>query len=162
MINEYLQQRTPRERLLLIIMAALVVVMLVYTLIIEPVMQSKAELEDVVSRSRDTYNSIRSASAEARTLRGGDSTNTKSPRRAAQGLIGQIEQSVRKKGLAEQLKRIQPSGKTDIGVWFEKARFDILVAWLAEMEHQYGLQVKTLEIERTESGIVNARVVLGT
>ncbi|MDH5183118.1 MAG: type II secretion system protein M, partial [Gammaproteobacteria bacterium] len=73
MINEYLQQRTPRERLLLFTMAGLVGLLLIYTLIIEPVMQSRAELEEVVSRSRDTYNSVRTAAAEARTLRGGGS-----------------------------------------------------------------------------------------
>lgn len=162
MINDYLQQKTPRERLLLIIMAGLISVLLIYTLIIEPVMQSRAEMEEVVSRSRDTYNTIRSASAEAKTLRRGGFGKSKSPQRAAQGLIGQIEQSARQKGLADQLKRIQPSGKTDISIWFEKSRFDTLLNWLAEMENQYGLQVENLEVERIESGIVNARVVLGS
>ena len=162
MIKDYLQQKTPRERQLLIIMAALVSLLLIYTLFIEPIVQSRAEMEDIVSRSRDTYNSIRSASAEAKTLRKGGSSSARNSRRAAQGLIGQIEQSARQKGLAETLKRIQPSGKTDIGIWFEKSRFDTLLSWLTEMEHQYGLQVKNLEIERTEPGIVNARVVLGS
>ena len=161
MIHEYWQQRTARERMLLSIMGGLVGLLLLYSLIIEPVVQSRAELEDVVARSRDTYNSIRSASAEARKLRGGGASGGL-PGREAQGLIGQIEQSARAKGLADKLQRIQPSGKTDIGIWFEKSRFDTLLAWLTEMEQQYGLQVKTLEIERTESGIVNARVVLGS
>ncbi|MDH5361085.1 MAG: type II secretion system protein M [Gammaproteobacteria bacterium] len=161
MIHEYWQQRTARERVLLAVMGILIGLLLIYSLIIEPVMQSRAELEDVVARSRDTYSSIRSASAEARKLRGGGATSGSS-RREAQSLIGQIEQSARAKGLADKLQRIQPSGKTDIGIWFEKSRFDTLLAWLSEMEQQYGLQVKTLEIERTESGIVNARVVLGS
>lgn len=162
MIHEYWQQRTARERILLAVMAVMVGLLLLYTLLVEPVMQSRAELEDVVTRNRDIYNSIRSASAEARTLRGGGSGYGNSPRREAQGLIGQIEQSARAKGLADKLQRIQPSGKTDIGIWFEKSRFDTLLAWLSEMESQYGLQVKSLEVERTESGIVNARVVLGS
>ena len=162
MINDYLQQRTPRERLLLMVMAGLLAVLLLYSLIIEPFMQSREELKDLVSRNRDTYNSIRNAAAEARILRGGGATGTNIPRRGAQGLVGQIEQSARQKGLADTLKRIQPTGKSDIGIWFEKSRFETLLAWLAEMEHQHGLQVKSLEIERTESGIVNARVVLGS
>jgi type II secretory pathway component PulM len=43
----------------------------------------------------------------------------------------------------------------------EKASFDNLAAWLEEMEQQYGMQVQNLEAERVETGLVNARVILG-
>ena len=162
MIREYLQQRTPRERVLLLTMAALVILLLLYSLIIEPLVQSRAELTDVVERNRQIYTSIRAAAAEARALRRGNVGASSSRGQEAQGLIGQIEQSARQKGLADNLKRIQPTGKSEIGIWFEQSRFETLLGWLAEMEHQYGIEVKSLEIERTGAGIVNARVVLGS
>lgn len=158
-IQEYWQQLTTRERVLLLVGGGLLLVVLVYTMLIEPLSTSRAELQEVVERTRATHSAIQQAVAEARVLRGGGAK----PRQAlgAQSMMGRIDESARRFGLGAQMKRVEPSGKDKISIWLEKASFDSLAAWLEEMERQYGMQVQTLEAERIDTGRVNARVVLG-
>lgn len=158
-IQEYWQQLSARERLLLLVGGGLLLVVLAYTMVIEPLSNSRAELEEVVERSRATHSAIQQAVAEARLLRGGGAR----PRQAlgAQSMMGRIDESARRFGLGAQMKRVEPSGKDNISIWLEKASFDSLASWLEEMERQYGFQVQSLEAERIDTGRVNARVVLG-
>jgi general secretion pathway protein M len=159
MIQEYLQQLTARERILVLVGGALLVLVLAYMVIIEPMRESRAELQDVVERTRATHSAIQQAAAEARLLRSGGAR----PKQAlgAQSMMGRIDETARHYGLGAQMKRVEPSGKDNISIWLEKASFDSLASWLEEMERQYGLQVQTLEANRIDTGLVNARVILG-
>jgi general secretion pathway protein M len=158
-LQEYWQQLTTRERILLLAGGGLLLLVLIYSLLIEPLSASRAELQDVVERSRATHRAVQQAVAEAKTLRSGGAR----PRRVlgAQSLMGRIDETARRFGLGAQMKRVEPSGKDNISIWLEKASFDNLAAWLEEMEQQYGMQVQNLEAERVETGLVNARVILG-
>jgi general secretion pathway protein M len=158
-IQEYWQQLTTRERILLLVGGGLLLVVLIYSMLIEPLASSRAELQELVERSRTTHSAIQQAVAEARMLRSGGAK----PRQAlgTQSMMGRVDESARRFGLGAQMKRVEPSGKDNISVWLEKASFDSLAAWLEEIERQYGLQVHTLEAERVDTGLVNARVILG-
>lgn len=159
-ILEYWQQLTTRERILVSIGGGLLVLILIYTAVIEPLANGRAELEDVVTRTQQTHQAIQQAVAEAQLLRKGGLKPQQSLG-GAQSMMGRIDESARRFGLGGQMKRVEPTGKDNLGIWLEKADFDKLAAWLETLEREYGLQVQTLEAERTGTGQVNARVVLG-
>lgn len=58
------------------------------------------------------------------------------------------------------IRRLEPEGN-GFAVSFDQAPFDVLIAWLAELETGNGLTVTTLELERrTTPGVVSARMNL--
>ncbi|MBD3670590.1 MAG: type II secretion system protein M [Gammaproteobacteria bacterium] len=159
MIREYLQQLSARERSLVYAAVGLVAALLVWMMIIEPVQERRAALEEIVERTRSTHQAIVQAAKEARQLRTGGTT-VRQPL-ATQSLVGSVDETARRFGLAAQMKRVEPSGQENVSVWLEKVSFDTLSSWIEEMEGRHGLRVQTMEAERVEAGLVNARVILG-
>jgi type II secretory pathway component PulM len=57
------------------------------------------------------------------------------------------------------LRGTQPDGNQSVRVQLEAAPFDILLAWLATLDRQYGLGVDSITIDRGNApGLVNASV----
>ena len=83
------------------------------------------------------------------------------PPDSQESLVVLIDRSARESGLAQAVTGSQPSGQGGQRVQFEKAEFNLLVAWLARLTSQHGLQVESANFDATaEAGIVNAAVVL--
>ena len=83
------------------------------------------------------------------------------PPDSQESLVVLIDRSARESGLAQSVTGSQPSGQGGQRVQFEKADFNLLVAWLARLTSQHGLQVESASFDSTaEAGIVNAAVVI--
>ncbi len=80
---------------------------------------------------------------------------------AGQSLIVIVDESAQTAGLGAALTGTQPSGTGGVRVRLENAAFDTVVAWLANLQQQYGLRIESATIDRgAQSGIVNASVIL--
>jgi general secretion pathway protein M len=91
----------------------------------------------------------------------GLSVRTHTADRGGKSLLALADVSARGAGLADALKRVEPSGARSVRVSFEAANFDALIGWVEGLARDYGVEASDFSADRVEGlGLVNARVVL--
>lgn len=151
MIQDWWSARTSRERTVVSVGAALVLIALVWAVVLNPLAQRRAELERAVPEQRALLAWMESLP-----------TGTRNAASTTQGsLFAVVDSSARTTPLAGTLSRIQPEGADTVRVWFDEAPFNDLVAWLAVLEREHGIRVTAVAVDRTAApGRVSARVTL--
>lgn len=158
-MKEWLAGLEPRERILVYAAAAVVGVILVYAIFIQPLYSKYDKLVDSVDQQRETVQWMQQNAVTIRQLKGAGPA-------AGQGLAGRSLLSVadseaRSARLGPALKRVEPEGGDAVRVWLDGASFDDLVGWLEVMSSRYGADVDTITLERAAAaGLVNARLTL--
>lgn len=158
-MKDWLAGLEPRERVLVYAAAAVIGVLLVYSLFIQPLYSKYDKLVDSVDQQRETVQWMQQNAVTIRQLKGAGPA-------AGQGLAGRSLLSVadseaRSARLGPALKRVEPEGSDAVRVWLDGASFDELVGWLEVMSSRYGADVDTITLERAEAaGLVNARLTL--
>ena len=158
-MKDWLAGLEPRERMLVYAAAAVVGVILVYAIFIQPLYSKYDKLVDSVEQQRETVQWMQQNAVTIRQLKGAGTA-------AGEGLAGRSLLSVadseaRSARLGPALKRVEPEGSDAVRVWLDGASFDELVAWLEVMSSRYGADVDTITLERAEgAGLVNARLTL--
>ncbi len=149
------------ERRMLIIGSGLLLVMLLYISIWEP-LTSKAETLRVSTTEQTALLTwMRSTAQEVKQLRGRSSQQAKPA--SGQSLLTLVDRTAKSGRLGTALKRVQPDGDARVGVWLEAANFDDLVRWLATLETRHSVHVVSSVFQALEtSGNVNARLVFAT
>jgi general secretion pathway protein M len=148
----------PRERLLVAGGALVLVLLLLYVLIVEPLTSRYASLREGVAEQRKTLVWMQQAAREVQTLK-------RSAPGAARGLGGRsllavADQSARTAGLGDAIKRIEPDGGKGVKVWLEGVAFDAMILWLGKLTKTYQIQTSLITIEPQGSGRVHARLTL--
>ena len=155
-LMQWFNRYNRREQLLLTAAAGLLVIYLLYVLVWAPLAESQQTLALQNQRAQETLVNVQALAARYRQLEGAGSQ-----RRAGTDLsLSQIiDQTVAANQLS--LKRYQPSSDGDAQVRFENMPFNNLLAWLNQMESEYGLVVKDLAISPgSAAGVVNLSVRL--
>ncbi|MEZ5532514.1 MAG: type II secretion system protein M [Steroidobacteraceae bacterium] len=79
----------------------------------------------------------------------------------AESLVVTVDRTAREANLGESLVRSEPSGNGGQRVQFDKARFDVMLAWLARLRQQHGIRIVSASVERSgEPGLVTASIEL--
>lgn len=148
----------PRERTMVAIGGAVVLVALLWGLLINPVFSAAAAAERRVETKRDTLAFLRSAAAE---LAGATNLPAGRPDLAGQSLVVVIDRSARQAGLGAALTNNQPIGEDGIRVRLESASFEAVARWLAAIDQGSGLAIESASFDRApEAGRVNASLTL--
>lgn len=146
-----------RERRMVQFAIAVLVIFLIYLIVLEPISREHQNNKRNVATATETLEWMKSTSSEIIKLRGG---KVPGKARTKKFVLGVVDRSVRKSGLTESMKRIQPEGDSSVRVWFENTEFDNFIQWLATMESKHDLLVNEINIEKTDSsGLVNVRVL---
>lgn len=154
-LRQWYSGLAPRERRFVSIgaCAALVIVFLMGVL---PLARSAAALEQRVATKRADLAWMRSV-APALASAGPVSGTADSQ----ESLVVTVDRTAREANLGEALTRSEPAGSGGQRIQLEKARFDVLVAWLARLRQQHGIRVVAATIERAdEPGLVSATLEL--
>lgn len=149
----------PRERVLILIAAALAAVALLVFLGIRPlVLGQRKALEDLAGQ-RAVLADIERVAARFGVRPGGES-----PAGTAAGtgsLVVLVDRSTRAAGLGAYLKRNEPEGNTGIRLRFEDVPFDGLISWLADLQATQGVGVVAATADPgQEPGRVTANIQL--
>ncbi len=148
----------PRERTMVAIGGAVVLVVLLWGLLINPVYSAAAAAERRVETKRDTLAFLRSAAAE---LAGATNLPAGRSDLAGQSLVVVIDRSARQAGLGAALTNNQPIGEDGIRVRLESASFEAVARWLAAIDQGSGLAIESASFDRApEAGRVNASLTL--
>lgn len=148
-MKDWFSSLSRRERFLVAGAAVVLVMIAGYLLAVEPVLERRAALERGVAAQQELLGWMRAQT-------GGDA-----PTARAESLFASVDRSARQTALAGSIQRIQPEGQTIVRVWLDAAPFDELVSWVARLDHEHGITVSALAVDRgTEPGKVGARLTL--
>lgn len=158
-MKAWLDNLDPRERMLAMAGAVLLVLFLIYILVWSPLHSGYDSLRNTVETQRTTAQWMQ---VSAQTLKG----LKRSSGRAVQGLGGRsllsvADSTARAGGLGPALKRVEPEGSDSVRVWLDGASFDVVVKWLGTLSTIHGVNAETATLERSGgAGRVNARLTL--
>lgn len=152
--------RNPRERWVVGSGVALMVAVLPYVWIWEPLVERAAALESAVAEQRHDLAWMRDAARQIR-AHGGAEAGAAEPVTDGRSLLGLVDRSARQADLDDQVSRVQPDGRSSVRVWLDEAPFNQLIEWLDDLQRATGVEVSDLTVERTnDKGLVNARLTL--
>jgi general secretion pathway protein M len=148
----------PRERMLFSAGGVLLLLLLLYVMIWEPIAGGYSSLKENVDTKQQTLAWMQQAAAQINALK-------RSAAGGAQGLGGRsllavVDQSARTGGLGDAIKRIEPEGSKGVKVWLEGAAFDPMIIWLGKLSKSYQIQPSIITLEPVGNGRVNARLTL--
>lgn len=147
-----------RERWMLSVGAAVVLVTLLYLLVWEPIGRAHSDRVAALASSRALAIKLEQAAQQVQAQRG---RNPAAVAGRGLSLMAAVDQASKKGSLGKGPARIQPEGEREVRVWFEDVSFDGVVAWLADLQLHYGVSVQTLDVEpQSAPGRVNVRLSL--
>lgn len=151
-MKEWFESREPRERLILAVGAAVVVVLVAWKLVWSPLSNGVERLDSSVeSQSRLLVDAQTAAALAPRAAA--------SSSRSTQSLRVVVDSTARSHGIP--LAQIRETGTTELTARFQRSAFDALLGWLVTLESEHGIVVQTATITGSqEPGLVTGQVLL--
>jgi type II secretory pathway component PulM len=144
-----------RERRLVMICSGIAVLVLIFGVLL-PLDRSVSQARARITQKQADLSWMRSVEPELAAA-----PTTLAVNNTGESLIVVIDRSAREAGLGSSLAGSDPSGPGGLQVRLEKASFDAIVAWLARLSQQNGIQVEGATIDNAGTpGLVNAAIVL--
>jgi general secretion pathway protein M len=154
--RQWLAGLAPRERNLVYVAAGLLAVALVYLVIVLPLNSAASKRAARVDQKAADLALMRQMAPQlkAAAAMGGVVTNN-------QSLVVLIDRTGREAGLGGSIRDQSPSGEHGLRLRLESASFDALVAWLGNLQQQYGVRVEAATVDAAAAaGLVNASLTL--
>ncbi len=139
------------DRRVLVIGALIVLVLLGWAWVWEPLRSERLVLRERVAANADLLAQARAQPVPTMATRGAPRTGS---------LLARADASARAAGLGERLGGIEPQGQDALRLQIDDVAFDVLAAWLQSLAVD-GIAVEAMTVQRAASdGHVVARVVL--
>ncbi|SDS69673.1 general secretion pathway protein M [Halopseudomonas xinjiangensis] len=148
----------PRERAILAAGLAVLVVLMLWLLVWEPIAKSRAELRAEVATLSAELGWMEQVADRVRrkASQGSDAASAA----AGGSVLTLVEVAANASGIKANIERVQPEGQ-GARLWFDQVGFDRLIAWLGQLEQRHGLKISQLAVDaRGEAGMVSARVLV--
>ena len=159
-MKSWWRQLNQRQQRLLVIAGAVVLGVVIYVGLWEPLaLTRQAERERVAEQQalNDWLNAIAPVAEQLK--REGERASDLGGR----SLLGLTDATARAAGLAGSLSRIEPAGDGQVRVWLENADFVTTINWLQQLSLDYPIEVSHLGMDRAgNDGQVNVRLTLST
>jgi general secretion pathway protein M len=155
-LRRWLGGLAQRERNLVYLAAALLLVALVYLVVVLPVTSAATRREARIEQKTADLAWMREVTPQvmAAAAAGGGAASGES-------LVVLVDRTGREAGLGNAIRDQSPSGENGLRLRLEAASFDVLVAWLASLQQQYGVRVDAAMIGSANApGLVNASLTL--
>jgi general secretion pathway protein M len=148
----------PRERGLVVVGGALLVLVAIYVLALAPFYSAVSTRAERVAKKEGDLAWMRSVGGEVLAL-GASASVPVAP--SNESLVVLIDRSARECGLGQSLTGQTPSGENGIRVRLEQAEFDKLIVCLGGLQQAHSVAIESATIDRTaKPGFVNASLVL--
>lgn len=144
-----------RERILIGAGGAIALLMLIYTYLWEPKMQSLKQLKTVqVPQSEQTLAWVKQALLSAQ------NRPAQAQEKIIEGpLLTVIEQTAEQAGIRAAIRRMQPNQAKSVKIWMEDVPFDAWLSWVAMLRRQ-NVFVERASIVRETPGLATIRCTL--
>lgn len=151
-----LRQFSLRDQAMLVVLAAALLVYMLYQMLWQPLAASNRNLERQNESVAKSVANLNQLAAQYRELQ-----KTNGPAGAGQGetLTQLVDQTVASNQL--HMSRFQPGSSGDVQVRFDNASFDQVLRWLSELESKHGVTLRELSVSPgSDAGLVNVSVRL--
>lgn len=147
-----------REKRLISVAAAMLVLLLLYTAVWKPVSGEYHRLGNSITEKEKTLAEMEVLAVQAKQLQ----RNARNSAHINKGsLLGTIDRTAKSNGLGDALKRVRPEGENKASVSLEGAQFDRVIGWLEKLQRLQGISIVSSSIEtQEESGLVSMRLEL--
>jgi len=157
-LKDRLNALQPRERIIVIGGAILVLVTAVYVLGLAPLYAAVNAQAQRVEQKEGDLAWMRSVAAEVAML---SASAPSRPGPSNESLVVLIDRAARECGLGSSLTGQTPNGEHGIRVRLDGAEFDKLMVCLGTLQQVHAIDVESATIDRTgKPGLVNANLVL--
>lgn len=157
-LKERFNALQPRERMIIIGGAVLVLLAAIYMLTLAPLYSAVNAQARRVEQKEGDLAYLRSVAGEVSVLSANASSR---PGPSNESLVVLIDRAARECGLGSSLTGQTPNGDTGIRVRLEGAEFDKLMVCLGTLQQVHSIDVESATIDRTaKPGLVNANLVL--
>lgn len=158
-MKQWWLNRTPEERTAVTAGAVAVALLLFYLAIWLPLQHGVDNKRSLAQSQAETLVWMQAKAQELQRLARIPKQNQQASSNEA--LLTLVDRTAKQNRLREPIQRIKPDGSDKVQLWIEGAPFDLLMGWLIQLETAQGINVESLNIDRTEtSGLVNARINL--
>lgn len=148
----------PRERSVLAAGAVVLLAVLAYVLVWEPLAQSRDALRTQVQAGEADLAWMRAAAPQVRERAASAPAPVSNDGRS---LLARADASAREAGLGNALLRVEPVSDGQVRVYFQQAGFDPLMRWVEALSAQGSLRVGEFSARRAEGvGVVDANLSL--
>ena len=148
------------ERRMLMIAAPMLLLMLLYVGVWEPLTNKVDDLRVSTTEQESLLAWMRGAAQEVKQLRGRSGQGQRAKPTTGESLLSLVDSTAKSGQLGTALKRVQPDGEQKVRVWLETASFDDVVRWLTALETRHGVHVVSSVFQAVEAtGRVDVRLV---
>ena len=157
-MNAWFRERSPREQMLLLAGAGMLLLVTLWLLVWEPVSHKRGQFSARVEQQQQILLQLRQLASEAGRIGVIPAGNLD---RGDQSLLSLTDRTVRAAGLAGALRRIEPDGDNRVRLWLQQAQFDPMMSWLQSLARDYGVHVYAANVDLGErAGLVVADITL--
>lgn len=157
-MKDWFNSLEQRERRIVVVGAALLMVMLIYVMAWDPLVNKVDALRTSTAEQQALLNWMQQSAQEVKQLRG--SSGQRSQVVGGQSLLSLVDSTAKSGRLGKSLKRVQPDGEQQVRVWLEEANFDDVVRWLTTLETRQGVRIVSSVFQAKEAaGRVDVRLV---
>lgn len=157
-LRDWLAGLAPRERNLVYLAGGLAAIALAYLVLVLPLTTAAARREARIEQKTADLAWMRQVApqvAAAAATVGGAAAGSE------ESLVVLVDRTGREAGIGSAIRDQSPSGDLGLRLRLESASFDVLVAWLASLQQQYGVRVDAATIDAAGApGLVNASITL--
>ena len=156
-LQKSLNGLNPRERFIVLGGAMVLLVLGIYLLAWEPLIEKQESLDASIKTQQELHSWMLQSAAKVRQLKGSGDL-----RRLNYGSMQSVINKTAKAALpGAVIKRVEKNRQQSVQVWIEQVAFDDMVKWLGNLQQKNGVRVTSLVSERIEqAGRVNVRLVL--
>ena len=154
-VRQWHDSLAPRERNLVYVAAALVGIAVLYLGLALPLKHLHARQVARVEKKTADLAWMRQAAPRVAAIaaRGGAA--------GSESLVVLVDRTGRASGLAGAVREQSPNGTNGLRLRLEGAPFDLMIAWLAGLQQQYGVNVSDATMDGGSApGLVNASITL--
>jgi len=157
-LKDWFYSLQPRERMLVLGGAGLVLLFAIYFLALAPFYAAVNSRAQRVETKKGDLAWIRAVGGEILAL---SASAPPAAQQTNESLVVLIDRSARECGLGSSLTGQTPNGANGIRVRLEQAEFDKLVVCLGSLQQAHSVTIESANIDRTaKPGFVNASLVL--
>lgn len=154
-LSEWLDGLAPRERNLVYVAAALLGVAIVYFAVVLPVTSSARQRAARIEQKTGDLAWMRQVAPQVMAAAAGGGAAS------GESLVVLVDRTAREAGIGSAIRDQSPAGENGLQLRLEGASFDVLVAWLANLQQQHGVRVDAAMIGAVNApGLVNASLTL--
>lgn len=157
-LQHWWSQRDKREQWVLALGSVITVLLLVYTLLWQPLQQQATQLKVQVNAQIQLHQWMQQATQQVTYLKTRQSMQAK----PSGSLLYLLDKSLQGSPLQQADKRITPKNEQQVDVYYEQVAFAPLLQWLVVLQSQYGIEASDVAIQRLsqQQGLVTAQLKL--